>query len=59
MCQFYHICFSNLSCQLMPIGTAEGCDTEKHYLRSTISMPLVARHPFFRGIKLLYTPLIC
>lgn len=32
MCQFYHICFSNLSCQLMPVGTAEGCDTEKQPL---------------------------
>lgn len=32
----------------MPIGTAEGCDTEKHYLRSTISMTLVAKHFFLR-----------
>lgn len=48
MCQFYHICFGNLSCQLMTIGTAEGYDTEKHHLRSTISMTLVAKHPFFK-----------
>lgn len=32
MCQFYHICFSNLSCQSMPISTAEGCDTKKQPL---------------------------
>lgn len=32
MCQFYHICFSNLSCQLILVGTAGGCDTEKQLL---------------------------
>lgn len=39
----------------MTIGTAEGYDTEKHHLRSTISMTLVAKHPFFKGSS--YFPL--
>lgn len=59
MCQFYHIWFSNLSYQLMPIGTAEGCDTEKHFLRSTVSMSLVAECSFFKVSSYFSTPLIC